>query len=68
MIEICPKCNEKAFIKTPVARRFVMQYGSEVTTAHEHKYKCHNCNYETEIIREETDFGKLKNKPWWKLF
>lgn len=67
MIEKCPKCGNKSFVKVPGARIMKEQFGLLVNIANEHSFKCldKNCNHKTDIVRIETEEGK---KNWFQRF
>lgn len=68
MIDICPKCKNKSYIKLPSIRIMDEKLGLLLHIQNKYTWKCHNkkCKYESESIIEDTDLGLWLKLPLWK--
>ena len=67
MNKTCPICKRKsAMVKIPMGRILLEKWGCLLHIANEIKFKCMNCNYETEVIRNNTQLGDYYSLPFWK--
>jgi len=68
MIEICPKCKHKSYIKLPPLRMMRESFGISLHIANAYRWKCHNrdCNFKSEYIVEKTEIGEWFSLPLWK--